>query len=172
MNHKMSLYLGHSTLSCIFYAAFHPEAGIRLVCQSPQGFIDKPLFDIVQGYIIPKKQLHGNFIAFKAEKYHFLGFPASISSDRYPRNAFMFNLCLVFEQSTDTTQYESIVRKLSDYMVALEKECHYLSKALNEEPSTNCEEVTDGYTQQVHFHKYIMQYRILFFGFDCEDDVE
>lgn len=43
-----------------------------------------------------------------------------INDKKYDRNALIFNLCLVFDASTNTTRYEVVVKKLAEYFRQLE----------------------------------------------------
>lgn len=47
----------------------------------------------------------------------FLGYPVRIDDKLYERNAFLFNFCFVFKPNTQTVVFETIVRKINDYMV-------------------------------------------------------
>lgn len=51
-----------------------------------------------------------------------------IANQRYPRNAFFFNLCFVTDHYSRSVQYESIVKKLAEYLVMIETECGFLSR--------------------------------------------
>ena len=43
-----------------------------------------------------------------------------IDDKKYKRNALIFNLCLVFDESATTEHYEPIVKKLASYLTLLE----------------------------------------------------
>lgn len=51
-----------------------------------------------------------------------------ITSPRYARNAFYFNLCFVCDHYSRSVQYESVVKKLAEYLIMIETECGFLSK--------------------------------------------
>lgn len=51
--------------------------------------------------------------------FKILGFPVRIDDKKYARNAYYFNLCFVCDAWARTVQYESVVRKLSDYLVRI-----------------------------------------------------
>lgn len=57
-----------------------------------------------------------------------MGFPVRIGDNKYARNAFHFNLCFVCDSDARTVQYESVVTKLSDYLVGMEMENSFLSQ--------------------------------------------
>lgn len=61
------------------------------------------------------------------QDYKILGFPVRIDDKKYARNAFHFNLCFVCDSDARTVQYESVVTKLSDYLMAMEMESNFLS---------------------------------------------
>ncbi|KAK9504549.1 hypothetical protein O3M35_010862 [Rhynocoris fuscipes] len=50
-----------------------------------------------------------------------------IDDKKYPRNAYHFNLCFVCDSWARTVQYESVVKKLSDFLTVLEIEKSFLS---------------------------------------------
>lgn len=56
-----------------------------------------------------------------------MGYPVKIESQKYPRNAYYFNLCFVCEANRRTVQYEDLVRKLSEYLILMEHESNFLS---------------------------------------------
>lgn len=51
-----------------------------------------------------------------------------MKSDRYPRNEFIFNFCIVLAEEEDFSQYKSVVQKLADLMHALEEQSGFLSR--------------------------------------------
>uniref|UniRef100_A0A1X7UNZ3 Uncharacterized protein n=1 Tax=Amphimedon queenslandica TaxID=400682 RepID=A0A1X7UNZ3_AMPQE len=65
--------------------------------------------------MITKPQLYDRLISVYAE------------DNRYARNALIFNFVLVFDEDTDTTYYEPVVRKLGGAFRTYELESHFLS---------------------------------------------
>lgn len=61
------------------------------------------------------------------QDHKILGFPVRIGDNKYARNAFHFNLCFVCDSDARTVQYESVVTKLSDYLMGMEMENGFLS---------------------------------------------
>lgn len=61
------------------------------------------------------------------EDHKILGFPVKIDDNKYARNAFRFNLCFVCNSDTRTVQYEHVVTKFSEYLMAMEIESGFLS---------------------------------------------
>lgn len=57
-----------------------------------------------------------------------MGFPVRIGDNKYARYAFLFNLCFVCDSDARTVQYESVVTKLSDYLMGMEMENSFLSE--------------------------------------------
>lgn len=52
-----------------------------------------------------------------------------IENKKYMRNAFLFNICLVFIEDAHTVRYEPLLKKLSEYLVSiLSMETHKLNK--------------------------------------------
>eukprot|EP01132_Coremiostelium_polycephalum_P007829 gene7829-9643_t len=113
-------------IKCIFYSEFHNIYGTKIIHQYPEGFISNDIFDGFAEYIIPKPKLCGKVIALTAFNFKILGFPVLLQDVKYHRNALLFNLCLVFDKSTDTTPYHPIVRKLGTILRTLETESEYL----------------------------------------------
>ncbi|KAG5892242.1 hypothetical protein JTB14_014612 [Gonioctena quinquepunctata] len=114
-------------IRCIFYCEFHPTAGPIISCQVPENYISKELFDSISVYIITKAELQKSTITITLQDYKILGFPIRIDDKKYARNAFYFNLCFVCDSHARTVQYESVVTKLSDYLMAMEMENSFLS---------------------------------------------
>ncbi|XP_063224992.1 GATOR1 complex protein NPRL2-like isoform X2 [Bacillus rossius redtenbacheri] len=114
-------------LRCIFLCEFHPVAGPKITCQVPEGYISKETFDAVSVYLIPKAQLQRSIITVTLVKWKIIGFPIRIDSKKYARNAFYFNLCFVCDAWARSVQYEPVVKKLSDYLITMELEKHFLS---------------------------------------------
>ncbi|XP_056642853.1 GATOR complex protein NPRL2 [Diorhabda sublineata] len=116
-------------IRCIFFCEFHHTAGPIISCQDPENFISKELFDSISVYIITKAELQRSVITVTLQNYKILGFPIRIDDkDKYVRNAFHFNLCFVCDSDARTVQYESVVQKFSDYLVAREMESSFLSQ--------------------------------------------
>ncbi|KAH0949649.1 hypothetical protein HN011_007984 [Eciton burchellii] len=118
---------GEDPIRCIFFAEFHHIAGPKITCQVPDNFISKDIFDNVSVYIIPKAQLQRSTITITLKDYKILGFPVKIDDKKYARNAFYFNLCFVCDANARTVHYEPVVRKISDFLMALEIENCFLS---------------------------------------------
>ncbi|KAI5696986.1 hypothetical protein M8J76_014023 [Diaphorina citri] len=113
-------------IKCMFLCEFHHTAGPTISCQVPQDFISKELFESVSVYIIPKAQLEQCTITIILD-YKILGYPMRIEDNKYARNAFYFNLCIVCDRSARAIQYEPVVQKLSHTLRDLEMESSFLS---------------------------------------------
>lgn len=50
--------------------------------------------------------------------YKILGYPIRIENKKYMRNAFLFNVCLVFNEEAHTVRFEPLLKKLSEYLVS------------------------------------------------------
>ncbi|KAL1497987.1 hypothetical protein ABEB36_008861 [Hypothenemus hampei] len=119
--------LKDSLIRCIFFCEFHPTAGPIISCQVPENYISKELFDSISVYIITKPELQRSTITVTLEQYKVLGFPIRIDNKKYARNAFHFNLCFVYDSDARTVQYEHVVTKFSEYLMAMEIEIEFLS---------------------------------------------
>ncbi|XP_024941875.1 GATOR complex protein NPRL2 isoform X2 [Cephus cinctus] len=114
-------------IRCIFFSEFHHIAGPKITCQVPDNFVSKDIFDNVSVYIIPKAQLQRSTITVTLKEFKILGFPVRIDNKKYARNAFYFNLCFVCDAEARTVHYEPVVKKMSEFLIALEIENCFLS---------------------------------------------
>lgn len=87
----------------------------------------KDVFDSLSVYIIPKPELHKKVITVNALGHKVIGYPVAIDNPKYLRNALIFNLCFVCDAWARTVQYETVVKKLSTYLITLESEIGFLS---------------------------------------------
>lgn len=115
-------------IKCIFLCEFHPTAGPKITCQVPEDHISKDTFEAVSVYLIPKPQLLRSTLTITACGIKIIGFPVRIDDKKYARNAFQFNVCFVCDYWARTVQYESVVKKLSDFLIVLEIESSFLSQ--------------------------------------------
>ncbi|XP_044013900.1 GATOR complex protein NPRL2, partial [Aphidius gifuensis] len=121
-----------SIIRCIFFSEFHHIAGPKITCQVPDNFVSKDIFDNVSVYIIPKAQLQRSIITVTLKDYKILGFPVIIDDNKYARNAFYFNLCFVCDAGARTVHYESVVQKMTDFLMGLEMENKFLSNCTDD----------------------------------------
>jgi nitrogen permease regulator 2-like protein len=120
---------GFPPIEGIFYSEFHPVQGPKIVYEIPEGFsaelsVD---FDSFSEYIIPKSALCNRLVSIRTTKYQIMGFPVRINDSKYQRNAFLFNLCFVFDKQANTRCYDQIVSKIARVLVSLETQTQYLS---------------------------------------------
>ncbi|XP_070192729.1 GATOR1 complex protein NPRL2-like [Littorina saxatilis] len=114
-------------IECILFSEFHPTAGPKITCQTPDDFLSKESFDAIQNFIITKRELEGRLITVTAFGKKFVGCPVVIDNTKYKRNALIFNVSFVFDKDINTATYGPIVKKLAAYMVQLEMESQFLS---------------------------------------------
>ncbi|KAF3393909.1 hypothetical protein F1880_005030 [Penicillium rolfsii] len=125
-------------IKAIFYSKFDTQEGPKVVHQVPDGAIvpsstapAQPLFltfSDVSFFVIPRQELCGNLLQVCTNGYRVLGYPICMKSDRYSRNEFIFNFCIVLAEEEDFSQYKSVVQKLADLMHALEEQNGFLSR--------------------------------------------
>ncbi|XP_070525777.1 GATOR complex protein NPRL2 isoform X2 [Cardiocondyla obscurior] len=137
-------------IRCIFFAEFHHIAGPKITCQVPDNYISKDIFDNVSVYIIPKAQLQRSTITITLKDYKILGFPVKIDDKKYARNAFYFNLCFVCDANARTVHYEPVVKKMSDFLMALEIENCFLSGS---DDKTRLAQMLAQVMQDLNLHK-------------------
>lgn len=61
-------------------------------------------------------------------KNRILGHPICIKDDRYERNEFIFNFCIVLGSKVDKVPYEAVVRRLASTFTEMEIQNQFLSK--------------------------------------------
>ncbi|KAF8860091.1 nitrogen permease regulator 2 [Acephala macrosclerotiorum] len=122
----------------IFFARFLPQQGTKVVHQSPPGCIvpepdvDKPRlfdFDLLSEYIIPRQAFCNRYVTICDPdfKYRILGHPVCIKDEKYERNEFMFNFCIVINADDDKIPYEAVVRRLASTFTEMEIQNQFLS---------------------------------------------
>ncbi|KAM0319397.1 hypothetical protein ACHAO8_001193 [Botrytis cinerea] len=123
----------------IFFARFLPQKGTKVVHQSPPGCIvpepdvDKPrLFDFekLAEYIIPRQAFCNRHVTVcdPENKHRILGHPVCIKNEKYERNEFMFNFCIVTRIEVDKIPYEAVVKRLASTFTEMEIQNEYLSQ--------------------------------------------
>ncbi|KAG0652037.1 nitrogen permease regulator [Hyphodiscus hymeniophilus] len=123
----------------IFFARFLPEQGSKVVHQSPPGCIvpepdvDKPRFfdfGTMAEYILPRQAFCNRYVTIcdPENKYRILGHPVCITNEKYERNEFMFNFCIVIYTDVDKTPYEAVVRRLASTFTEMEIQNQFLSQ--------------------------------------------
>ena len=119
----------------IFFSEFHPKQGPIIRCQVPENdpdhAIPKEAFDVIAVYIIPKPELTERAITLNVHGRKICGYPRVINDNKYKRNQFMFNVCFVCYPWSRTVQFESPLRKLSEFLLNLELEAEFLSNEDN-----------------------------------------
>jgi hypothetical protein len=113
--------------------------GSKVVHQSPPGCIapepdvDKPRFfdfGTMAEYILPRQAFCNRYVTIcdPENKYRILGHPVCITNEKYDRNEFMFNFCIVIHTNVDKTPYEAVVRRLASTFTEMEIQNHFLSR--------------------------------------------
>ncbi|CAG9802983.1 unnamed protein product [Chironomus riparius] len=114
-------------IRCIFLSEFHATAGSKITCQSPQNFISKHAFDLINAYILPKRELERQVLTVNTLGIKIVGYPVKIDHEKYARNAFYFNICFVCDHYCRSVQYEPIVKKLCEFLIMMEMQYSFLS---------------------------------------------
>lgn len=126
------------------------SAGPKVLHQVPSDSIvpspnstTAPLFSFpsISSYIIPRQEFCDRLLTICISRYRVLGYPVCITHHKYDRNEFIFNFCIVLEDSgssgrsgnehddpVDVNSYLSVVRKLARLMRGLEEQDEFLSK--------------------------------------------
>lgn len=98
-------------------------------------------FPSVSSLIIPSQEFCDRLITVCTNHYRIIGFPVCVEHERYLRNQFIFNFCLVLDEDAEFSGYVTIVRKLATLFRNLEEQSMFLSK---EEDEILWEAVTSG----------------------------
>lgn len=122
-----------SRLRGVFYSEFDNVVGPKICYQAPDGYLSAEAFDSISDYVITKPQLCGKLITVTAFRHRIMGFPVNIENEKYTRNALMFNVGFVFDEATDTTAYEAVLRRLASVLQTLELESEFLSRDATKE---------------------------------------
>lgn len=64
------------------------------------------------------------------DEFKLISYPVIIENQRYPRNAMIFNLGMVFDCDSDTRCYEPVVRKLARILRTAEVRNRFLAAVL------------------------------------------
>lgn len=99
----------------IFFSEFHPTKGPKIVVQVPEDTPNQISLDDLHMYLIPKT-FYRKIIKLNYSGQIIMGYPISLKGEEYERNELRFNCCFLFNSSTDTSNYENIVRKLNLYL--------------------------------------------------------
>lgn len=112
----------------LMFCEFDIEKGSKILHQVPNEVINKTTFDSISSYIVPKIQLKNHIITITVGKtWKVCGFPIYIEHTKYKRNQYIFNICFIFDQNTNTCSYEAVVKKLACDLRTLEVESGFLS---------------------------------------------
>ncbi|OLL27134.1 Nitrogen permease regulator 2 [Neolecta irregularis DAH-3] len=113
-------------LLAIFYSVFDDITGPKILHRCPLDFHFD--FDSISEYVIPKRQHCNKLVSLSTGEYRIIGYPTClIDQSKYPRNALIFNLCVVLEEGGDTNCYIDVVRRLARNLKALEEQTAFLS---------------------------------------------
>lgn len=126
------------SIKSLFYAEFDNTEGPRILYQIPEEYVSTSEFDAVSEYVIPKQNLSGRVTCVHLATRNtpigcpdwMMGNPICLSHCKYPRNALLFNICILLDGDTQPSYfrcYESVVQKLARYFAALEIERDFLS---------------------------------------------
>ncbi|CCU76007.1 Nitrogen permease regulator 2 (NPR2) family [Blumeria hordei DH14] len=132
----------------IFFAVFLPQKGTKVVYQSPACSITTEIgvekaclldFEAIAEFVIPRQVFCNRYITVcdPNNKYRILGHPVCIQNQKYVRNEFIFNFCIVIKTDTDPLPYETVVRRLAGTFTEMEIQNQFLSHEVKEESLPN-----------------------------------
>lgn len=128
-----------SRISAIFFARFLPQEGTSIIHQCPKGCIipdpavSQPSlfdFDDVSEFIIPRPAFWNRYITIEVPsgEYRILGYPVCIKDEKYERNEFIFNFCIVLSTKFSMLPYEAVIRRLASTFAEMELQNQFLSQ--------------------------------------------
>jgi hypothetical protein len=82
-------------------------------------------------FICQLAHLCNRLVCISSDSYKIVGFPCLISGDHYPRNALIFNLCLVFDLNSNILPYYPIVIRIATLLSSLERHCSFLDSDMS-----------------------------------------
>lgn len=82
---------------------------------------------MINAYILPKRELERQILTVNTLGIKIVGYPVKIDHEKYARNAFYFNICLVCDHYCRSVQYEPIVKKLCEFLIMMEMQYSFLS---------------------------------------------
>ncbi|KAF2148447.1 nitrogen permease regulator 2 [Myriangium duriaei CBS 260.36] len=145
-----------ATIRSIFYARFDDDDGPKVLHQVPEGSIipcppsqtamKEPFFDFqaVSSYLIPIREFCNRPLSVCTNGYRILGHPVRITDpDKYERNDFIFNFCIVIDEDAEHGAIKRVVSKLASVFGNLEEQNRFLSR--DEESDTIVAAGTEGY---------------------------
>ena len=106
----------------------------------------EPLFDFqaISNYLIPIREFCNRPLSVCSNGYRILGRPVRLTNpDKYERNDFIFNFCIVIDETAEHSAFTSVVNKLASVFGNLEEQSGFLSK--DEEGDTVLAAGTEGY---------------------------
>ena len=89
----------------------------------------KPFLDFssISDFIIPRQDLCQQPLSICTNGYRVLGHPIClVNEDKYARNEFMFNFCIVIERTIDFSACEKVVEQIARVLVEAEEQDHFL----------------------------------------------
>lgn len=114
------------SLKCILFAEFDVKIGPCLVAQSPEKYLSKEQFGLVDKYLITKPELSDRLLTIRSLGEPIISCPVKIDGKQYPRNYLLFNVSLVLSADADTALYEPVVKKLAFYFRSLEVDSGFI----------------------------------------------
>ena len=96
--------------------------------QYPEDVIDKSTFDQVKLILIPKADFREKSITVKTEKYKILGHATGIKGDDYFRGIYLFNVCIVVENTEKSSPYIFPLQKICQFFKRIERDEKFLSQ--------------------------------------------
>jgi hypothetical protein len=85
-------------------------------------------------YIIPRQAFCNRYVTIcdPENRHRILGHPVCINDEKYKRNEFMFNFCIVIGTEVDQIPYEAVVKRLASIFTEMEIQNQFLSEEGNQ----------------------------------------
>ena len=123
-------------IRAIFFVRFHTERGSQILHQVPSNAVSgpadptsPPLFDFkaIESVLVPPESFSERLVTVCINRYRVIGCPVRIAHQKYERNEYIFNFCMVLDEDADFTPYTNIVKKLANTFKNLEEQTGFLS---------------------------------------------
>lgn len=105
-----------------------PQDAVVKLPESPEAhtLLD---FGIISEWVIPRQEFCNQLLTFCTGKHRVVGYPVCITDEeRYERNQFIFNICLVLSNRIEFSGYEKVVQRIAKAFQGCEEQHSFLSK--------------------------------------------
>ena len=121
-----------SKIQAMLFAEFDNINGPVVAHQWPTDFIgsleEAKEMGLYGTYLIPHEALSGHICTWAHGQRTFLTYPVTYENPKYFRNQYRTNLIFVFEVGIDIKPYKNVIKRISQALQTLEKDCEWVSR--------------------------------------------